>query len=411
MKFYVCLSIDISVKSIINNYNKFKKAIFILLLLPLFWFGIKAGWNKANSDFPNYYVSAQLLVKGGLNDAYNVALFNQHIRNYNKDAQGLFVMYPPTTALLAVPLTIFDLLNAKRIWIILSLCSALGIVLLISKICDIDKIDAANIFLLCGFNFYNDLMLGQVYTLMLFLLFWGWYAAIKNKNLVSGLSWGILAAIKFLPLFFIPVLLFKKQYTNSLMLLFTFITIHLICFFTVGSNVYQSFIEVFTSNYIQGKVANDTPLSIQYQSIEVIANLAPQHFDLSDGMINFIKLFWKIGWLLLAAIIGLKYIKSKSLMSIALASLILLLLLFENGSATYHLLFALFALIVFLNEIKDKFWQLLGILSFAAMGFIPVITSVLAADNLFINFSRLWCLSFFAACFFIGCYKQHRFDK
>jgi hypothetical protein len=65
----------------------------------------------------------------------------------------------------------------------------------------------------------------------------------------------------------------------------------------------------------------------------------------------------------------------------------------------------------FLQIVKDKCWKITLLLAYATIGFIPVLISLLHIDNLFVNFSRLWCLSFFAGIFFIGLFKQSKFAK
>jgi hypothetical protein len=385
--------------------------LLYVLLLPLLWFGIKAGWNKANTDFPNYYVSAQLLIKGHLADAYNVALFNTAIHEYNSEASGLFVMYPPTTSLLALGLTSFDLLNAKRIWILISLIAIVGIVFLLKSICNIDKTSASVFFLLSGFSLYNDLMLGQVYLVMLAFILLGWIALVQNKAILSGMSWGFVAAFKFLPLFFIPFLLFKKQYKITFFLLLSFMVIHLFTLVIGGTDAYNSFFQVFIDNYLHGKVANQTALSIQYQSMEALANLLSQLSHWPNWSVNLLKIIWKVIWLCFVILLWIKYFNSKYFLIVSLTSVTLILLLFENGSASYHLLFCLFASMAFLQIVKDKCWKITLFLAYATIGFIPVLISLLHIDNLFVNFSRLWCLSLFAAIFFIGLLKQPNFTK
>jgi hypothetical protein len=385
--------------------------LLYVLLLPLLWFGIKAGWNKANTDFPNYYVSAQLLIKGHLADAYDVALFNTAIHEYNSEASGLFVMYPPTTSLLALGLTSFDLLNAKRIWILISLIAIVGIVFLLKSICNIDKTSASVILLLSGFSLYNDLMLGQVYLVMLAFIILGWHALVQNKAILSGMSWGFVAAFKFLPLFFIPFLLFKKQYKITFFLLLSFMVIHLFTLVIGGTDAYNSFFQVFIDNYLHGKVANQTALSIQYQSMEALANLLSQLSHWPNWSVNLLKIIWKVIWLCFVILLWLKYFNSKYFLIVSLTSVTLILLLFENGSASYHLLFCLFASMAFLQIVKDKCWKITLFLAYATIGFIPVLISLLHIDNLFVNFSRLWCLSLFAAIFFIGLLKQPNFTK
>ena len=399
------------IKNIIQIYHKIKVIIFITLLIPLFWFGIKAGWVRADSDFPNYYVSAKLLLEGKLNSAYNVQLFNDAIKKNNANAQGLFVMYPPSTALIVMPLTIFDLLNAKRIWIIISLIALTGIIYFISKLIQISYIDAANIILLSGFNLYNDLMLGQVYLVMLFLLLFGWYTFIKKKIFYAGISWGLLAVFKFLPLFFIPFLLLKKQFKLFFFIVISFILINLITYIASDSETYISFLEVFKTNYIEGKVANEIPLSIQYQSIEVISNISVQQYAWPQWTSAIIKLGWKLLWLIFFAGIFIKFYTSKQLLTFSISGIILLLLLFENGSATYHLLFGLFPLIVYLACSTNTNWKKILLCSYATMGFIPILVNHFELSNFIFSFSRLWCLSLFAACFFIGLKKDNTFLK
>ena len=396
---------------IIIKYNKYKLMLLYVLLLPLLWFGIKAGWNKANTDFPNYYVSAQLLIKGHLADAYDVDKFNTAIHEYNSKASGLFVMYPPTTALLTLGLTSFDLLNAKRIWILISLIAIVGIIFLLKSICNIDKTSASVILLLSGFSLYNDLMLGQVYLVMLAFIILGWHALVQNKAILSGMSWGFVAAFKFLPLFFIPFLLFKKQYKITFFLLLSFMVIHLFTLVISGAGAYNSFFQVFIDNYLHGKVANQTALSIQYQSMEALANLLSQHSHWPNWSVNLLKIIWKVIWLCFVILLWLKYFNSKYFLIVSLTSVTLILLLFENGSASYHLLFCLFASMAFLQIVKDKCWKITLLLAYATIGFIPVLISLLHIDNLFVNFSRLWCLSLFAGIFFIGLLKQSNFTK
>jgi len=399
------------VNKLIETYTKFKLSLAIILLIPFLWFGIKAGWIQADSDFPNYYVSAQLLKEDNLHKAYDIIYFNQQIQTYNVNASGLFVMYPPTTAILALPLTSFDLLMAKRIWIIISLGAALGILLLLTKFLKIDRIDATIVILLCGFNLYNDIMLGQVYVVMIFLILAGYNSFIKENTFCTGILWGFVAAIKFLPLFFIPFLIYKKHYKVSFMLILSFLLIHIFTFIYGGQLAYLNFIEVFKMNYLNGQVANDIATSIQYQSIEVLSNLSIQLFDWPIWFSSLIKITWKITWLFIGFITCFKYTKSNSFLPISLASITLLLLLFENGSASYHLLFSLFALIVFL-QVNIKFsFQLILLIAFAAMGFIPFVFQFLNLQNFILNFSRLWCLSLFAAIFFIGLLKQPNFSK
>ncbi len=103
-----------------------------------------------------------------------------------------------------------------------------------------------------------------------------------------------------------------------------------------------------------------------------------------------------------------KHFRSKYFLQVTLASVTLLLLLFENGSASYHLLFCVFALITVLLVVQDMQIKMANVLAFSAMGFVPFIVNMLQSTNFICNFSRLGCLSFFASCFFIAYENRSR---
>lgn len=392
-------------------YRKFRLLLLLLLLCPFLYFGIAAGWNQTKSDFPNYYVSSKLLVQGQLHEAYDVQKFTQHIAKYDAQAAGLFVMYPPTTALMTIFLSPFDILMAKRIWVIISIMAALGIVFFLSKQLKIDLIDASNILLMSGFNLYNDLMLGQVYVVMVFLLIYGWYLYHHNKIIGAGTVWGVVAAIKFLPLFFIPFFILKRHYKLSAIILFTFLFLHSITLYFGGIESYKAFVHAFTENYLHGKVANEVATSSQYQSIEALVNLMKQNNLLGSLTASFIKIFWKLFWISLCFGACYKYISGKKFIPVAIASTSLLLLLFENGSATYHLLFCLLVLMIIFELNFSMTWKFYLLGAYLLLGFLPFVVHLMQSEYLVFNFVRLWSLALFSLLFFAAFKKHDRINN
>lgn len=383
-------------------YSKFKLIVLLVLIVPLFWFGIFPGWKKADSDFPNYYVSSKLLLDGTLAEAYDIQKFNAHISFYNADAKGLFVMYPPTTALVTAFISSLEILTAKRVWLVLSIVAFLGIIKVLSKLINIKLTDAANLSLLCGFNLYNDLMLGQVYTIMVFMILLAFFWFKKNKIILPGILLGIVAAIKFLPLFFLPLFLYKKQYKMSVVMLFTFLMLHTLTICAAGFEPYMAFVNVFKQNYLNGYVANSLATSVQYQSMEVLVNILNQNLMITDEMTTALKLIWKLFWLLLGISACYKYFSKAEFLPVCFASVTLLLLLFENGSATYHLLFSLIALPLIFNQTLNSNWRISLLVAFSLMGFFPFLVHLLNCTGFILSFSRLWCLSLFSALYFIS---------
>src|SRR5258705_14007039 len=100
-----------------------KFSLLLLVLLSVFQWkaGIIPGW-KMQSDFPNYYVSAKLVADGHrLDSIYDDAWFNLQLKEYRFEQQGKFSPFPPPTVFVMMPLTPFDPLTAKRIWMIINL--------------------------------------------------------------------------------------------------------------------------------------------------------------------------------------------------------------------------------------------------------------------------------------------------
>jgi hypothetical protein len=390
------------------TYRYLRGPLLLLLSLACLRFGVIPGWKQVNSDFPNYYVSAQLLQKGILHEAYDIEKFNSHIHEINSNADGMFVMYPPTTALIMQAFTGVNMLTAKRIWVVLTVGMLVLIIILFAKITNIAVIDAANLLLLCGFNLFNDIMLGQVYTMMLLLLVVAHLAWIRQSWITAGICWGVVAALKFLPLFFLPLLLYKKQFRLVGYMIITFFFMHLITYLVGGVEVYRPFFAAFIQNYVRGEVAGEIPLSIQYQSMQVIVNRLMLQGNITAPIGTIITLLWKLTWLLIAVYLCFRVRNQKYFIEVAYSSMILLLLLFENGSATYHLLFTVPIWFTVYKLHISEAGKGFMLLAFICMGFIPFLVHVAQLHTFITDYSRLWCICLFAACYFYLVIRDHK---
>src|SRR5438477_10056473 len=83
--------------------------------------GIIPGWQM-QSDFPNYFTASQLLTeRSDFSKFYDNGWFQQQIISHGMNTAGKFTPFTPPTALIFIPLTPFDPLTAKRIWLLLNL--------------------------------------------------------------------------------------------------------------------------------------------------------------------------------------------------------------------------------------------------------------------------------------------------
>lgn len=379
--------------------KKIRLPLLLLLVGFVFWFGLKPGWNQVESDFPNYYVSAKMLLEGNLQDAYSIEKFDAKIREYSPTARGLFVMYPPATALLMEPLCLLDILSAKRIWLIISLLLMVHSIFITSRLMHFTLFQSALIFLLAGFNLANDFMLGQIYTCMLWLLLIGWDSFINKKYIQSSLAWAVLAALKFLPLFFLPFLLYKKEYKTLMYFTIFFCLLQSIVLLQGGAAVFVAFAESFNSNYLSAQVANLVPTSVQYQSVKSLLN-ATMPLNGQYGIWHLaINYCWQFIWILWAVFTMIKFRNTLNFLMLAISNCILVLLLLEVGSATYHLLFCFFPLLYVFQYASPNYCRAMLFL-WIMMGFFPTIQSKLLGSITLLSYSRLLLLVLFSFLFF-----------
>ncbi|MGH9696649.1 MAG: hypothetical protein ACRD5Z_21055, partial [Bryobacteraceae bacterium] len=94
-------------------------AAYCLFLFTSF----RAGWNRAETDFPNYYTAAVLVRKGEpLRKFYDWTWFQRQMNYAGVEAQlGSYVPQTPVTMLPLLPLARFPVQTAKRAWLLLNL--------------------------------------------------------------------------------------------------------------------------------------------------------------------------------------------------------------------------------------------------------------------------------------------------
>ena len=100
---------------------------------------VPSAWRHLNTDFPNYYVTAHLLREGYRTDRIYEWIWIQR----QKDRMGIapgdqpvvgFIPHTPFSALLMWPLTYWQPLTAKRIWIVCNLLVVLAVAVLLHSL-------------------------------------------------------------------------------------------------------------------------------------------------------------------------------------------------------------------------------------------------------------------------------------
>src|SRR5580704_10425050 len=169
------------------------------------------GWQSLNSEFPNYYLAAELYHQGiPLDRVYEWAWFqrqNDHLQV--RDGLVSFAPNPPTSILPLLPLTSLKPLAAKRVWIVLNLALLTLSLLALRRTTRLGWRRLILITLLCTLPLRIDFMLARYYVLILFLICCAYYASSRNRHLAAGVLWSSAATMKLFPA--ISVILFIRR--------------------------------------------------------------------------------------------------------------------------------------------------------------------------------------------------------
>ena len=167
---------------------------FIAFLLT----GFRAGWTRAETDFPNYYTAAVLVRhRQPLRNFYDWTWFERQMNYAGMERQlGAYSPQTPLTMLPIVPLAGLPVQRAKQIWLLCNLAFLGVTVLLLSRV---SKFRPEQIWLLvfCGYHsLYNNFLFGQYYVFLLFLLTATLYLLDRRLESASGFVAGLTFGLK-----------------------------------------------------------------------------------------------------------------------------------------------------------------------------------------------------------------------
>jgi hypothetical protein len=138
----------------------------------------RSGWNRAETDFPNYYTAAVLATKGApLHDYYNWTWFQRQMNYAGIENQlGGYIPQTPLTMAPMIPIAGFPVQTAKRIWLLLNLLFLGAAIWMLSRL---TRFTFAQVALLafCGWGSLDtNFLLGQYYVFLLFLITLAFYS-------------------------------------------------------------------------------------------------------------------------------------------------------------------------------------------------------------------------------------------
>ena len=178
-------------------------AALLLLTLYLCVHTLPRAWKGLVTDFPNYYLAAQLAHEGVDTSRMYEWDWLQREKDYHGIPIRVIGLAPitPFSTLFVWPLTGLKPLAAKRVWIVLSLALLVPIGWMLREMTGLSY---ERIALLCVLNFplYRNLEFGQFYVVLLLLIVAACWAFMRGKHALAGALLAIAASAKIFPVLF-----------------------------------------------------------------------------------------------------------------------------------------------------------------------------------------------------------------
>jgi hypothetical protein len=174
------------------------------------------AWQRLNTDFPNYYLTARLVRERFNTNRLYEWIWLQRQKDHigiTRDQQPVvgFIPDTPFSALVLLPLSGWSPLAAKRTWILINVLLLVGIARWLREIAGVPMLHIA--FAVClSFPLSRNLEYGQFYLLVLFLITAALWAYLGRRPMFAGIFLGIAGGLKIFPAAFLLYFLRKKEW-------------------------------------------------------------------------------------------------------------------------------------------------------------------------------------------------------
>lgn len=382
---------------------------FVVLSIGISIWGIKPALEKPNTDFSNYYVGARLVLEGhDLANLYDRDWFEERIQEYGiEDQQGTFVPFPPSTALVLIPIANLGARQAKTVWTIVNIIFLLACVTVLTRITRRPWVHSGALLLLSGIAVVNGFRFGQLYFLLLLLILAGIWVAESGREVTGGILLGLLLPIKYFPVVFLLYYAWLRRWRIVQSMIVTSGLVFLVGILVLGWEIHETFFTEVMFNHLDGKIQD--PFTATFQSwnslfrrlfvVDPVNNPTPV-IDWSWGFP-----LLKNGVLIAIATVAVGVIRNidrnnqrQTRLGLGLAAIAGLMV--APATATYHFVLLALPAALFISEHlgqRNIRWTMTFLLCYGLIGFLPMARVVRFFDHadarVFLAYPRLWLLT------------------
>jgi hypothetical protein len=258
----------------VNPWKQLAAIVLVALLgINVILNGVIPALSRVDTDFPNYFTAARLVVDGADTDRlYDDAWFQEQMRRYRigNPEEGKFAPFPPPTAMLLVPLARLEPLEALRVVTALSIVCLLAAAALLARILRHGYIESLAFVLLSGLAVTSALRLGQPYMLVSLSCIAGYYARERGAPLVAGLCFGLFTPLKYFPIVFLVYFACRREWRLALGGAIAILAVVGSSVAVLGIRVHETFLSSVFGHHLTANLSLQDPFTAHFQSFDTL---------------------------------------------------------------------------------------------------------------------------------------------
>lgn len=345
--------------------------------------GFIPAFTQLDTDFPNYYTAGRIAASGeDTHRLYDDQWFQEQIHALGMAQQGKFSPFPPPTALLFIPLSFLSPLAALQVMTALNIGLLVLAIVLMRHLFQTNLLSAAGFALLAGHGLVNCFRFGQLYLALTCSILAGYYFLKRERTTAAGVSFGVLAPVKYFPLLFLAYHGLRREWSVVVAAASVILVIVASSVAVLGWDVHAAFIGQVAGTHLQSQLSGQDPFASVFQSFDSMLRRMFVHNERLNPSpaIDAPVLFSALKTGIVLAVIGLTavaiilYHRRTSDHAGAFMLLSLGGLLVSPASATYHMLvlwLPVGLLLVLTRSHGLNAHYRVALASYAAIGFIP----------------------------------------
>jgi hypothetical protein len=200
-------------RRLVSGIKRFAPVIVCTIFAVVLYWSLRRAWTHTESDFPSYYTAAHLVLKREpLHLFYDMAWFQQQIDSLIVPSSlGGYIPQTPLTMLPFVPFAGVEMNTAKQMWLTVDIALLIGTVWLLTRLTKLGVSVLVGLLVLGFGTLHTNLLLGQYYVFILFLLTAAVYLLDSGQEFLAGAVVGVICSLKLITAPFFFYFAWRKQ--------------------------------------------------------------------------------------------------------------------------------------------------------------------------------------------------------